>query len=184
MTYQDQWVKGQREGKGYRECAERYGFIKAFCERFEGPFTVCDIGANMCYFGLRLTEDFPQCTVMAFEFDHFEMRQAHLKKNNADRILLFNRKLSLDDAVNLGKCCHFDVVLALSVMHHFVGSFDAWLAALHRLGGSLIAEFATDDSAVVNPPTGYRIPQEVTVLGYGASHLKRDVQRPILLVQK
>lgn len=167
--------------KGNRECAARYAVIRKFCAQFNRPFTVCDIGANMCYFGLRLTEDFPQCSVVAFEFDHFELRAAHLEKAGANRILLLNRKLRLADLDILSAHHHFDVVLALSVLHHVPGSFDAWLAGLRRLGQTVIAEFAIDDSRRVATRPGYHIPVDAVTLGYGRSHLKHGAAyRPIV----
>ena len=71
MIYQDTWVNGKLTQKGIRDCAGRYEVIKNFCLKFTEPFTVCDIGANMAYFGLRLIEDFG-CSVIAFEFDQLK----------------------------------------------------------------------------------------------------------------
>ena len=180
MIYQDTWTKGKAAEKGYRECAARYEIVKAFCERFSGPFTVCDIGANMCYFGLRLTEDFPSCSVMAFEFDHFAMRQAHVAKT--ERLILLNRKLSIKDIRELSHFCRFDVVLAMSVMHHLPGDSGEWLEAFRILGRNIIAEFAGNDSARPAIRKGYGVPSDAVVLGYGGSHLKQDFQRPIVLI--
>jgi hypothetical protein len=185
-TYQDQWVKGRLAVKGIRECASRYEIIKSFCEQRYGrrPFSVCDIGANMCYFGLRLLEDFPSCSVISFEFDNFKIRAAHVRKNDATGLLLLNRKLNLDDLSVLSSCCRFDLVLALSVLHHIGDEFDPWLAALRRLGDNVIAEFATTDSRVKKQAKNYRVPSDITVLGYGKSHIKRGVERPLVLMKR
>ncbi len=181
-TYQDQWVNGRLVTRGIRECASRYEIIKLVCERYTRPFTVCDIGANMCYFGLRLTEDFPYCSVIAFEYDNFAVRAAHVKKNNSTRLILLNRKLNLTDLCVLGSCCRFDIVLALNVLHHVGNEFGAWLIALRGLGTNLIAEFATIDSRSKNQAEDYAIPPDARILGYGNSHIKREVQRPIVLI--
>ncbi len=143
MTYQDQWVKGRLAVKGIRECAGRYEVIKSFCEPYgRRPFTVCDIGANMSYFGLRLTEDFPACSVVAFEFDNFKLRAAHVKKNDATRLLLLNHKLDLRALSVFNSCSRFDLVLALSVLHHVGDEFDAWLLELRKLGTLIVFLFA------------------------------------------
>jgi hypothetical protein len=165
--------------RGYRECAARYQIIKTFCERFKRPFTVCDIGANMCYFGLRLTEDFPTCTVAAFEYNQFAMRAQHVR--NAERLMLFCRKLSLADIESMATFSHFDVVLLLSVLHHLPGSTARWLKAFGKLGDNLIVEFAVQDSRA-RPKKQCTIPGDAVLLGYGDSHLKRGVQRPIMLL--
>jgi len=183
-TYQDQWIKGQLAVKGIRECASRYEIIKSFCaQQYDRrPFTVCDIGANMCYFGLRLTEDFPKCSIVAFEFDHFDLRADHVKKNRVNRLLLLNHKLDLNALTVLGSSCRFDIVLALSVLHHIGDEFDAWLLALRKLGTHIIAEFAAKDSRSRKQSQNHRVPADAIVLGYGDSHIKRGTQRPIVLI--
>lgn len=166
--------------KGYRECEERYQLIKSLCKRFRGRFTVCDIGANMCYFGIRLTEDFPGCSVVAFEFDHFEMRAEHLESSGADRVMLLERRLTLDDLRTLAACAHFDVVLALSVLHHVKGDASDWLQALRRLGELVVAELAGDDSPRAVRRNALTIPPDATVVGTGKSHLKSGAERQIV----
>jgi len=181
-TYQDQWVKGKLIVKGTRECASRYEIIKSFCSSYSRPFSVLDIGANMCYFGIRLTEDFPLCTVVAFEYDHFEMRAMHVQKNYSIRLLLLNHKLNINDLFILGACSRFDVVLILSVLHHVGNEFDAWLKALRQLGDNIICEFATTDSRSRKQSKDYCIPSDAKILGYGDSHIKKSVKRPIVLL--
>lgn len=183
-TYQDRWSRGKLVGKGYRECEDRYAAIKKVCARYRGTFTVCDIGANMCYFGIRLTEDFSGCHVMAFEFDHFSIRAKHLKASGASRVMLLERRLSLADVRLLGDCAHFDVVLALSVLHHVTGNATDWIMALRRLGDLVVMEFAGEDSAraVARIAAGKAspIPADATWIGTGKSHLRKGVERQIV----
>lgn len=181
MSYQDAWIGGKATARGYRECADRYEVVRQFCSGFGRPFTVCDIGANMCYFGLRLTEDFPDCTVIAFECDHFEMRAAHVAKAKQPRLRLFERRLSLPDLEALSRCCSFDVVLALSVLHHLPGDQAKWLAAMRAMGENVIAEFALADSARATK-RGAFVPSDAMRLGVGASHLRPGTGRPIMLI--
>lgn len=179
-TYQDRWANGALVGKGYRECEERYRAVKEVCARFRGKFTVCDIGANMSYFGIRLTEDFPGCSVLAFEYDHFKLRAAHLKASGAERVMLLERRLSLEDVRLLGACSHFDVVLALSVLHHVTGTLPDWLLALRLLGDLVIAEFAGDDSARAVSRDRTEIPADATVIGRSKSHLRDGAERQMV----
>ncbi len=180
MAYQDRWARGKRLYKGYRECGARYEVIRDFCRRtFTGPFTVCDIGANLCYFGIRLTEDFPEARVVAFEYRNTAKARDHLARSGADRVTLLAHKITLRDAGNLAGS--FDLVLALSVLHHTRGDFSAWLEALRHLGRHVICELAIDDSRATAHPNGYGQPPG-TVLGYGQSHIKADSQRPIVLL--
>ncbi|MBU9713327.1 class I SAM-dependent methyltransferase [Evansella tamaricis] len=58
MPYQDVWIKGKVERKGYRDCENRYKAIKEQLHGLPQPFTVLDIGADMGYFSFRIAEDF------------------------------------------------------------------------------------------------------------------------------
>jgi hypothetical protein len=187
VTYQDKWLNGRLLAKGSRECANRYQLVKEFCKRFDGAFSVCDIGANMCYFGLRLTEDFPLCTVTAFEFNNFNVRLAHVQANNTGgRLQLVKQKLAAPDVVALAKQQRFEVVLAMSVLHHAPGPFATWLAALSLLGRHVIMELALRDSGqYANAEArGYHVPEGAVILGYGESHLDINVKRPIVVISE
>lgn len=182
--YQDQWLNGAVSNSGKRECALRYEVIRDFVARkyADRPFSVCDIGASMCYFGLRLTEDFPACTVMAFEYRNPDLRVAHLKANKAERIMFCGHKLTLQDLRNMAAFCRFDVVLALSVIHHLPGNIEQWLKAIRALGINVIAEFATSDSPRTARCPGYLIPHDAMQIGSGDSHLSGTIKRPIVLL--
>jgi hypothetical protein len=182
MAYQDKWLKGEVVQEGYRECAERYKAVKRVCDDLKPDFTVCDIGANFCYFGIRLTEDFPQCRVMAFEFHAFKRRAAHLKKSGADRVTLINHKVHIGDLRMMSRCCHFDLVLALSVLHHMDGRFEERLRLLRSLGDKIIIEFAGIDSPRVCPQPKFCTPTGGKIVGYGDSHKLEGFKRPIVLL--
>lgn len=178
MKYQDTWNKGLIES-GRRECSERYEIVKKVCHRLPPNFTVCDIGANMNYFGIRLIEDFG-CKVMSFEFNSFDIRERLVKGN--PNILFLKRKLSLDDLKILNSVCYFDLVLAMSVLHHLPGDSTEWINGFRGLGKNVILEFALDDSERVNFRKNYNIPADAEIIGYGDSHLKKDFKRPIVLL--
>jgi len=177
MKYQDIW-DGHLLTPGKRECASRYEIIKTFCNTLKEPFTVCDIGANMNYFGIRLTEDF-NCNVMSFEFHQFESREPLVKRNK--NILFLKRRISLPDLEILNSCSHFNLVLALSVLHHLPGDSTQWIDQFSKLGDHVILEMAGEDSDRTLIRKNYKIPDS-SVLGYGDSHLKKDFKRPIILL--
>lgn len=182
MSYQDKLFRGAVAERGYRDCAGRYEIVKTFCtEHFAGrPFTVCDIGSNWSYFGLRLTTDFPLCSVVAFEFNGVEARREHLRKNRATRILLCGAKLNIPELRILAGCCHFDLVLALSVFHHMVGTLKDKIAAVGSIGDEILIELAGQDSPRVKSLGESAIPEGATVLGFGISHKQADARRPII----
>jgi len=180
MIYQDSWVNGKCEQKGKRSCADRYEIVKDACKSLKQDFTVLDIGANMCYFGIRLIEDF-NCNVIAFEFDHFSLRKSIVDKNKTNKLIFLERKLQLSDVKILNKTSHFDLILALSVVHHLPDSISEWISELRKLSDNLIIEFALDDSTRTATRKNYEIPSDGILLGYGDSHLKKDFKRPFYL---
>ena len=182
--YQDIWVKGKLNKAGIRETESRYELIKSIASQYKRPFTVLDIGANLGYFSIRLTEDFPNCTVVAIESMYADWLKKVLSKNESERILLLERKFSLDDLKQLAKVEHFDLVLAMSVIHHIPGKFAEVLEAVRNLGDNVIAETATEDRACGQGSVKESfIPDDASILGYGKSHLKGP-QRPVFLLQQ
>lgn len=177
MSYQDTWKDGQRITEGYRECSERYEIVRSFCAQYTRPFTVLDIGAAQGYFGARLTEDFPDCTVVAIE-------KEPPPDDIPERVLWLNREFTAGDLWMLSEVEHFDVVLAMSVVHHFDEQQIMVIQAMRSLGDNLIIEIPVESNAC-NP---HRVRQldELTLvgdgwlnLGFGKSHLKDGELRPI-----
>ena len=107
--YQDIWIKGRVIKKGKRECENRYNKIKK-------PFTVLDIGANYGYFSFRIAEDFDAKVTM---IESNKMIKKIVKQNNNDNVKLINQHVSVEDLKNIIKKENFDVILALSILHHF-----------------------------------------------------------------
>jgi hypothetical protein len=185
MIYQDLWANGELVQKGYRECANRYEIIKNFCaSSFQNGFSVCDIGANMCYFGIRLVEDFG-CSVIAFEFHNFMDRKAHVGCSGASKnILLFNHRMSLKDIILFSKSSKFDLVLALSVLHHVSEEQIEWERALVSLGDKCIVEYAGSDSKRSKANIDFKPSDKGYIIGHGDSHLDKTKQRPIVVLRK
>lgn len=180
MIYQDTWLHGKLIANGYRECASRYEAVKAICVNMRPNFQVLDIGANMCYFGIRLTEDFPQCSVLAFESDHFELRQQHVKANGNPRLQLQRKRLQVHDLELLGR---FDLILALSVLHHVKGGSEAWVHAMRHQGQRVVVEMASADSKRATTKRGYKLPTDAEVIGEFESHLSASVKRKMFLMK-
>jgi hypothetical protein len=181
--YQDIWVKGEVQRTGQRECAKRYELIRTFCTQYKRPFTVLDVGAADGYFAVRLAEDFPDCTVVAAE-PRPRIGEV-LKLNEVARVLWLHQALSVEHVQALADVEHFDVTLALSVIHWMKKPPEESIDALRRLGDHLILELPVEDSA-----TGQEVVQAITapadgrILGYGESHLDADLKRPIYLLSQ
>ncbi|MFD2046670.1 class I SAM-dependent methyltransferase [Ornithinibacillus salinisoli] len=118
--YQDIWVKGKVVQKGQRECENRYKKIKEqLTKNYRNePFTVLDLGANNGYFSFRIAEDFNARVTMIESND--KIREI-VKLNENDHVELINRHISENELNKLVQKEKFDVILALSVLHHFEG---------------------------------------------------------------
>ncbi len=139
-------MKGKVEKRGVRECEDRFELIRAFAGKFERPFTVLDIGANLGYFSLRLAETF-DCTCVAIEGIYGDWTQEVFERNENPRVILLKKIFKLADLRALAEVEHFDVVLGLSMIHHLDGSFDESLEVLRSLGDHLILELPFEANA-------------------------------------
>ncbi|MCX7915151.1 MAG: glycosyltransferase, partial [Verrucomicrobiae bacterium] len=185
--YQDIWIRGRCVAPGRRECAERFQLIAEFCQRYQRPFTILDLGANLAYFSIRLTEQFPHCTAVACEGIYGDWTREILAQNDNPRVILLHHTFRLDDLRALSEVEHFDVVLALSVVHHLDGSFAESLAVLRSLGDHLILELPTEADAcgqpIVEEIRQASLPADAQLLGHGRSHLG-GAPRPIYLLSQ
>lgn len=141
--YQDAWVKGVCLARGDRECEQRYLAIRRELHRLgfagrsaEKPFTVLDIGAGNGYFSFRLAEDFHAKATMIESKPHIAVW--HRKNANPD-VTLIHRTVSAEELMAMAEERHYDVVLALSVLHHFQ-DFELAVRAIFRLGDVLFIE--------------------------------------------
>jgi hypothetical protein len=110
-TYQPTWQDGAVVAAGERECADRYEVIRGVLAAVaqDGPFTTLDLGAAQGYFATRAAEDF-DCQVTAVDSDR------RLAAAASQRVRTSIQRI---DAVGMRRMARHDVVLALSVLHHF-----------------------------------------------------------------
>ncbi|NMC05238.1 MAG: methyltransferase [Candidatus Lokiarchaeota archaeon] len=179
--YQDEWVRGKVVSTGERDCAHRYDVIKSFLQRFQRPFTVLDIGANIGYFSFRIGEDFPDSIVVAIEGKPKFLSKLHdvAKQNALDNVIVIGRKLSVDDIDKLATLEHFDVVLGMSVIHHIYHDPAEGLAAFLRLGDHVILELPNEAKYGLQRYAAIDVHGQL--LGHGASHIHPGSSRPIVL---
>jgi len=133
---QDVWINGEVKNKGIRECENRYLPIQKLCKKFKRPITILDIGANLGYFSFRLASEFDCVSVMVEGSNNYQKALLDLivKQNCKNKIILLGARLNLQIINEISKCEHFDIVLALRVVHHFNESFDKVVDAIASLG--------------------------------------------------
>lgn len=165
--YQDLWIKGKLVKKGQRSCAGRYEAIRDYLlrTRFQGrertqdhaqdrdlspnrgldrdgslsrkrPLEVLDLGANAGYFSFRLAEDFDANVTMIESSP--QIKEYH--RLNANRnVSLIHKRVDVKYLQQLARSRRYDVVLALSVVHHF-RDYPQLIDVLFKLGGCLFIE--------------------------------------------
>lgn len=122
VAYQPLWRDGQQQKPGERECADRYAMIREVLQGAPAPFSFLDIGANVGYFSARLLEDF-DCHGVAIDSTP-ELLELH-----STRLFVLGSRVNW---VELQEMPRYDVVLALSVLHHF----PKWRRVLNTIRAS------------------------------------------------
>lgn len=154
--YQDIVINGQVINKGVRNCEQRYQAIKKILDRYKRPITVLDIGASQGYFSFRIAHDYDATCVMIEDGYNdtwktgeqlLEICKLNTELNN---IILLQKRLSLADLEHLGSCEHFDVVIALNIIHHFGTDWKAATDAILNLGETIIIESPSGNDSIAH----------------------------------
>lgn len=167
--YQPEWVNGRAISQGVRACEDRWEIISSLLAQYSRPFTILDLGANLGYFSLRVTETF-DCVAVAVEHGYADWLGEILRRNDARNVLGLDHRVTARWLKEVGEVEHFDVVLALSFTHHLAEPYGETLELLRRLGDHVIVEPATEPQAC-GPRVDEPIPADGTVLGHVSSHL-------------
>jgi hypothetical protein len=180
MGYQDRWINGKVRAEGQRECNSRYEVIKNVLEKYQRPITVLDIGASEGYFSFRIAEDFESTCVM---IEDSTPLLSLCKKNGLDNVIYLKKRITVEELNNLANCEHFDIVLALNVLHHF-GDWKGACDAVFKLGDNVIIETpGPDDVNACNQGAipniyNYLIVKQPSLLCETVSHTTK-VMRPM-----
>jgi len=103
-----------------------------------------DIGAGFGYYSIRAAEDFNVVSVM-IEGKESEALLDICKKNGLDNTILLSKCVTADDLGRLASCEHFDVILALNILHHFGKEWESVAKALVELGDNILVETPPPD---------------------------------------
>ncbi len=185
MPYQDTWVRGSLAQRGQRQCASRYGAIRCVLDGYSRRITVLDIGASEGYFSFRIGQDYDAVCVMV---EGGTRLLPLCERNDAPRTILLQHHVTASELEQLATCEHFDVVLALNVLHHFVDWRRAAGAVL-QLGDNVIIETPSPDDtgacnqAAVSGIHAFFKQRAGRLLTTTPSHVS-DAQRPLWLFER
>jgi SAM-dependent methyltransferase len=136
-VYQDIYLKGRVVRHGTRSSEERYQAVARALQRYRRPFTVLDIGANQGYFSFRIAHEFDAVCVM---IEKQPVLLENCRKNESHQVVLLQHAISARELMRLSQAEHFDVVLALNVIHHFRWRWRTAAHAILGLGDTVIIE--------------------------------------------
>jgi len=154
-VYQDLVVGGDIYRVGTDLCESRYQLIKPVLDLQAAPFSLLDVGAAQGYFSFRTASEYPHGWCVMAESDdtsyyahHGSMlRDLCLMNSHLPNLVHLSRRLDLSDLAYLNEVEHFDVVLALLVVHLMDDRLREQikiLEALLKLGDHVILEVAND----------------------------------------
>ena len=141
--YQDQYINGEIVSKGKRECEARYNAMKQVFEKYDRPFTILDVGANFGYYSIRAATEYGATSIMVESEDNEIQTLLDLCDKNKckDKLTVLQTRLDLYKLKELSKCEHFDVILALNIIHHFKSEEVSEVCEVFtKLGDNLILE--------------------------------------------
>ncbi|MFC1842081.1 class I SAM-dependent methyltransferase [Candidatus Dependentiae bacterium] len=142
--YQDIIINNVVIEKGYGpDCESRYNAIKNALLDFKKPITVLDIGAAEGYMSFRIAHDLEsQCLMIGDPHGCGKALPRLCKLNTSlNNISYLLKRMSAQDLEKLNKKRHFDVVIALNILHHFPqNKWKKAAKAILKLGDYVIIE--------------------------------------------
>lgn len=139
FPYQDIIINNQLICPGVgTDCQSRYNVIAPIVQQFKRPVKVLDLGANNGYFSFKLAYDYQAFCVMADTSNRL-LDLCHYNDQLAS-IVYLQKAITLDDLKLIAKQEHFDLVLALNVIHHLDGPSQEIIDTILSLGTVVIIE--------------------------------------------
>lgn len=152
--YQDLVVGRAIHRVGTDVCDARYDLIKPVLDRQPETFSVLDVGAAQGYFSFRIAQEHPRSSCVMLEADatsyyarHGSMLSELGEMNGLPNVACRIGRIGLSDLTAMAATEHFDVTLALLVVHLIDGRLREQiriLDALLAMSDHLILEVAND----------------------------------------
>lgn len=167
--YQDIWIQGRVVKKAthnHLDCNQRFQIIDTILSRYKRPFTMLDLGAAQGYYSLRAAEKYPQSVFVMMEGNnaHYPLigKQLHsiCIDNGLKNVILLQQPIKRIDLAALVECEHFDVVLALNIIHWFPHCWKDIATSILNLGYDVIIE--TPPPEEINESSHHRVRKAIT----------------------
>lgn len=173
-------VVTKKEGLEYIQ--KRYEAVKQVLLKYKRPFKVLDIGANNGFFSLKIVKDFDAVCVLADGTER--LTDICTLNTNTNRLIHLQKYFTINDIKELERREHFDVILALLVLHH-VDNWMEWIKVLFKLGDNVIIEIPSENDPINQFENTKRLARYLTSLPngikIGAFHRGNNVYDHMLL---
>jgi hypothetical protein len=183
--YQDVVVAGKTVARGVRECESRYALIEPYLKDNQ---VILDVGSSLGYFSTRIAREHPSSLVVSFESvaAHCDIQRTIAEREGLTNLVICHHRLSRECLRVWERCVEcIDLVLLLSVMHHFPK--DDVVPVFDMLGGmsaGMIVEFPNQRERKICGSDTLDALEELmlsgTTIGKTSSHLE-NLQRRMML---
>jgi len=134
--YQELFINGRTIEPGHRPSSKEYEFIKPILDMYRRPITVLDLAAAKGYFSFRIAFEYDAVCVM-IEREKKKLLDLCYRNNTLSTVLFCHKSFSVKDLNNLSDCEHFDVVLALDIIHWFDKDWKLVTDSILKLGDNI-----------------------------------------------
>ena len=121
--YNPKILNGKIVEDGSRSSMDRYKVISSHCKKYKRPISVLDLGAAEGFFIQMLATEY-KGFFTAIECDPSRDLFNTFKSEGKQNIYLLEKRMNLNDLKSIAEVQYFDIVLALSVVHHFQEPFQ------------------------------------------------------------
>jgi hypothetical protein len=130
-----------KERTSYQQ--QRYNIIKKIASKYKRPITILEIGAmDGGYYTFNLAHDFEDAVCVMIEEDEHLQRLCE-QNNTLNNIIFLQKHVTPQELKHLSECEHFDIVLALNVIHWAQDEWQEMADAILQLGDRIIVETPT-----------------------------------------
>lgn len=170
---------------------KRYEIIDQFLDQYKRPFTMLDLGAAQGYHSLLSAWKHPESVFVMVEGNNAAYRHMGdqlltiCKHNNKlNNIVHLNKQIIISDLVSLSECEHFDVILALNVIHWLGNNWRQAVDVICSLGDNIIIETPPAvESKKAEQIINYLINKGAELIAYVPRHHTPNSKAPMFLVR-
>lgn len=179
--YQDVYVKGtilEKASFTERFLETRFSIVHDVLKKQKGNFTMLDVGASQGYFSFKAADLYPNSLFIMLEGSNpaypliSKQLSSICEMNRSDNVIWLDSAIEQSKIETLATLEHFDVVLALNVLHWFPNDWKQILASLQKMSNTLIIETPPIDETLPFEQIALRNELEATLVQLGATKQK------------